>query len=370
MKTLSNIKHLIVTALTLIVGLCLFSSCDKVIYDGEEDCSVTYRLKFRYDKNLKFADAFSHEVKSVRLYAFDTDEKLVWQASEQGQALASENYSINLNLAPGNYRLVAWCGLDNEESFTLHDVSPKCHIEDLHCRLNCKSENVTDDLAGEEYISSSDKDLHPLFHGMLDVTLPVNDDGGEYTYVMSLTKDTNVFRVVLQHLSGEDINADDFTFCIEDNNGWLAHDNSILKDTPVTYRAWDTYSGEAGVGLPANGVLRNTETGGRAVTTVKVAVAELTVGRLFVRDWTTYERPMLIVRTADEEKKLVASIPIIDYALMVKGHSHKQMDDQEYLDRADEYNMTFFLDNANNWVSTVIQILSWRVVVNNSDIKG
>ena len=71
---------------------------------------------------------------------------------------------------------------------------------------------------------------------MMDVELPMNDDGGEYTYEMSLTKNTNVFRVVLQHLSGEDIDADDFEFSIEDNNGWLAYDNSMLRDVPVIYR--------------------------------------------------------------------------------------------------------------------------------------
>ena len=44
------------------------------------------------------------------------------------------------------------------------------------------------------------------------------------------------------------------------------------------------------------------------------------------------------------------------------------MTDQEYLDRADEYNMTFFLDRSNSWISTVVQVHSWRVVVNNSNL--
>ncbi len=45
------------------------------------------------------------------------------------------------------------------------------------------------------------------------------------------------------------------------------------------------------------------------------------------------------------------------------------MSEQEFLDRADEYNMTFFLDEDNKWVSTVIQILSWKVVRSNVDIE-
>ena len=83
------------------------------------------------------------------------------------------------------------------------------------------------------------------------------------------------------------------------------------------------------------------EVGNRAISTVKAAVAELTVSRLVARDWSLYTRPMLIIRTI--EGKLIVSIPVIDYALMVKGECNKKMSDQEYLDRADEYNMTFFL---------------------------
>ena len=104
--------------------LFLITSCDSLIYEHEGDCLVSYRLKFRYDMNLKFADAFAHEVKSVRLYAFNMEGELVWQASEQGEVLASENYVMTLDLAPGKYRLVAWCGLGNEESFCLPGMAP------------------------------------------------------------------------------------------------------------------------------------------------------------------------------------------------------------------------------------------------------
>ncbi len=353
MNILRGIKYLGTAAVALFATL----SCNDLIYEHEGDCDVRYRLKFRYDMNLKFADAFAHEVKSIRLYAFDTAGELVWQASEQGEALAAQDYAMELALAPGNYRLVAWCGLGDEESFSLPDAAAACTPEDLHCRLNCLGGAPAETPDGQAAPACSDQDLRPLFHGMMEVELPEGVDGEEHTYEMILTKDTNVFRVVLQHLSGEDIVAEDFEFCIEDCNGWLACDNSLLQDAQVEYRPWAVYSGEAGVGA------------GRAITTVKVVVAELTVNRLFVRDWTKYPRPALTIRTA-ADGELVASVPIIDYALLVKGEHYKQMDDQEYLDRADEYNMTFFLDANNRWTSTMIQILSWRVVVNNSNLNA
>lgn len=119
MNTLFYIRRFGIVLLVLF----LITSCDSLIYEHEGDCLVSYRLKFRYDMNLKFADAFAHEVKSVRLYAFNMEGELVWQASEQGEVLASENYVMTLDLAPGKYRLVAWCGLGNEESF----VCLMCH---------------------------------------------------------------------------------------------------------------------------------------------------------------------------------------------------------------------------------------------------
>lgn len=54
-----------------LTAIFLITSCNNFVYEDEEDCTVYYRLKFRYDMNLKFADAFAHEVKSVKLYAFD-----------------------------------------------------------------------------------------------------------------------------------------------------------------------------------------------------------------------------------------------------------------------------------------------------------
>ena len=77
MKRLYSIKRLLIALL----AFGPFASCSSFVYEDESDCTVYYRLKFRYDMNLKFADAFAHEVKSVRLYAFNTDNELVWQAS-------------------------------------------------------------------------------------------------------------------------------------------------------------------------------------------------------------------------------------------------------------------------------------------------
>ncbi len=331
-------------------------SCNSMIYDYEGDCSVTYRLKFRYDKNLKWADAFANEVSSVHLYAFNQSGVLVWQREEQIDPAQAENYSMLLELPAGDYQLRAWCGLWNDghehgESFSVPQAREgESRMEEIHCSLNRKR-NETDG-------AYSDERLYRLFHGTLDVSLPVSDDGGEFEYTMPLTKNTNHVRVILQHLSGEDVNKGDFTFRIDDENGLMAHDNELMTDENINYRPWDIQSVDAGIGKDDS----------RAISKVKGLVADFTVGRLIE---THNEKMILTINTRDG--KNVARIPVIDYALMGKEYYEKEyrypMDEREFLDRMDECVMTLFLDENNRWVSSVIQILSWRIVVSNIDIE-
>jgi hypothetical protein len=60
---------------------------------------------------------------------------------------------------------------------------------------------------------------------------------------------------------------------------------------------------------------------------------------------------------------------LVDYALLVKGNYNKAMSNQEYLDRQDEYSMTFFLDESGDWISSSIIVNSWRIVLNNVTIN-
>jgi len=342
---------------------CAAASCDSVIYDYEGDCSVTYRVKFRYDKNMKWADAFAHEVKSVHLYAFDTDSLLVWQRSEKGEALAREDYAMTLDLPAGDYHLLAWCGIENDgeraESFTVPEAEVgRTRMAQLQCRLNRTYD------AGA---ACSKEKLYSLYHGMLDVSLPRSDDKADYLYTMELTKDTNHVRVILQHLSGEDVDVNDFTFRIEDANGLMDYDNTLLPDEPIVYHAYSTGSGTAGLGIDdypeKNKAGRRTAAAG--ITSVSVAIADFTIARL-VED----RDAILVIETKEDEKletETVARIPLTDYALLLKDTYKEEMTDQEYLDRQDEYALTFFLDNRYRWIGTSIIINSWKVVLNNVD---
>lgn len=329
--------------LLIVLAGFMATACESAIFDEEGDCSVNYRIRFKYDMNMKFADAFNNCVGSVHLFAFGPDGVLAYHKSEGGEILKNEDYAMDVDLQPGKYTLVVWGGLSDGNSFNLCTsiAEGSTTLEQLQCEM--KKEY---DQAGNAFV---DDDLNNLFHGMKSVDLP--DEPGTHTRTVSLTKNTNVVRVVLQHLSGKDIMPGDFIYEITDDNGYFAHDNTVLDDEEVDYYPWSEYSGTAGV------------YSAKTVTAVNVTVAEFTVSRLVVEN-----NPRLTIYNSENNEK-VLSIPLKDYALLVKGNYNKKMDDQEYLDRQDEYNLTFFLDENDKWASSRIIINSWHVVLQNSDLK-
>lgn len=322
-------------------------SCDSILSEEEVDCSVEFRVKFKYDMNMKFADAFANEVKSVTLYGFDDNGKLVFQKTEQGDILAEDGYTMLLDdVEPGDYNLITWGGLEGEESFAVPILNKgNSTYEELNCRMN--REYSTRAADGSATVK---EDLRPLFHGQIQ-KCSFTRAATQQIITVPLTKNTNNVRVVLQHLSGKPVDVSKFTFTIEDENGLMNYDNKLLDDEELTYYAWRTDSGEADMNAD----------GTRATTSVGVAIAELTVGRLV-----TDNKPVLTI--ANDKGEKVLAIPLIDYALLVKGYYNREMTDQEYLDRQDEYNMTFFLDENDQWVSSSIIINSWRIVLDDIEL--
>lgn len=324
---------------TLFVALTIGSCKDGFIYESEGDCGTYYNIEFKYDYNMKFADAFANEVNSLALFVFDDNDTLVKSIVEQdSQKLASNSYAIALELESGRYELVAWAGLMNEESFDLLATIEEGRTKREELQVALKSrEGVVD------------HDLLPLYHGAM--TLDYTSEPGTYTETMSLVKDTNVVRVVLQQMS-DGLVADKFRYEITADNGLLNHNNEVVASGMLTYKPWSVTSGTAEVepGYGTNSATRADE--------VSVAVAEFTISRMI-----DGQSPVLTIWNVEDDER-VLSIPVADYALLVKGYYNSTMSNQEYLDRQDEYNMTFFLDEDGDWLSASIIVNSWRVVLN------
>ncbi len=347
MKVSANIKKMKLWTLLSATLSIAMTSCDAILGEEDVDCSIEYRVKFKYDKNMKFADAFANEVKSVTLYAFDEEGKFAYQRTEQGDILSEDGYSMPVEVEPGDYNLVAWGGLEGEESFSVPILQQGVStLEDLNCKMN--REHLSRNADGSAYV---DQDLKPLFHGQVQKQ-SFTRAASQQIVTVPLTKNTNNIRIILQHLSGENVDVSKFTFTITDENGLMNYDNNLLEDEELTYYPWRTDSGTAEM---------DPKEGARATTSIGVAIAELTVGRLMIEN-----KPILTISNEKDEK--VLSIPLIDYALLVKGYYNREMSDQEYLDRQDEYNMTFFLDENDRWASSSIIINSWKVVLDDVDL--
>ena len=236
------------------------SSCDKVIYDGPGACEVAIRFKFDY--NLKYADAFRNEVKSVAVYVFDRSGKFVTKATDSGVPLTQEGYFLTIpGLEAGVYDLVAWCGLGDGDSFSVTDPATK---EELVCRMKTATRTKAEETYSNEMLST-------LFYGYLENTdlrrLPA---GSVNTVVIPLVKNTNNIRVLLQSINSDiNLTPEQFTFAIYDDNVELAWDDKVSNPIPVTYDPFNTRQGNVTL-----------EDGTEVLT---AAIADFSVSRLFAK---------------------------------------------------------------------------------------
>lgn len=344
----NSLRH--IYAAILVAAAASLAGCDSFIYDDEGDCDPYYKVRFVYDMNMKFADAFPQEVYEVTLYVVDyATGKIVWSHHESSEALRQDGYLMDVDgLEPGTYSLIAWAGEGHTTSFAVREAT-------RHTDLQCSLIRTR----GENGNAESRNDLKRLYHGKLMAqTFP--DEQGVHVYTVPLVKNTNDIHIVLQHLNGTPVDADDFIFTVEDANGNMDWDNSLMPDETITYHAWAVNSASAGVDIPEE---LDPDAHSRAITNVSACVADLTVARL-MED--RRDKAMLKVYNADSGENII-SVPLVDYCLMVKGH-YRPMDDQEYLDRQDDYSMVFFLDRNDKWLNTVIMINSWKVIIQNTGV--
>ena len=337
-KLVKIIRHTAAAALS--AAAMLLTGCDSLIYQYEGDCDPHYKARFVFDYNMLETDAFASQVKAVKLYLIDpASGDIVWQGSDSGDALRAEGYTMDLPVEPGTYEFVAWCG----EGAGTHFAIPTDATHHTHLTSTLGRSREDDGSA------SVCNDILPLFHGYLEAqTFP--DDEGTFIFKVPLVKDTNDVNIVLQHLSGEEVSKDDYTFTIVDNNGSMDWDNSLMPDETLTYMPHHIWQGTAGTGgeMPSKA----------DISSITACMAEHTVARLVKGQDTR----VIITNKKGHE---VVNIPLIDYALMVK-HSHcAHMTDQEFLDRQDKYDIVFFLDKNDHWTSAHIHIQSWTIVKQN-----
>lgn len=329
-----SISHICKPLSGVALSLCL-SGCGW-IEDGDlPPCE--FRLHYVYDYNMKYADAFQHEVDGVTLFICDEAGNYLSQRSIEGTELKENN--VLLDLEPGTYQLLSWAGLDDGSYEIPQPTVGQSTVEDIKVRTLREDDGT------------QPRELHPLWHSLDTVTIS-DTAHGEYT--VGLHKDTNKLRFVLQDVTGQSLNVDDFTFSIVADNGYMDYDNTLLPDPAITYLPYYTENVEIAADEEAS------------ISSQTVAVAEMNTMRLM--DGENYR---LIVRHKDLRED-VLNVNINNYLLLCKMEGH-DISAQEYLDRQDEYAIVFFLTPVHEepeigYKCFVIQVQDWIIRLNEVDL--
>ncbi len=324
------ILRFIGTALSVVLITVALSSCER-IYEDLEPCPHGVSLRFVYDYNMEYANAFPKKVDCLTLLIYDDKGNYIDTRIVTGSELQDENYRMKLDLNEGTYRFVAYGGMAcDKRSFDFVEPVPaeNVNIEKLNVLMNA-------DLT----VPVQEK-LHDLFWGAL--TLKTADLYSEGT--VEMMKNTNNIRIVLQQLNGDPVNDKDYTFQITDDNTLFGRDNDLIPNGTITYLPWVT--GQASTGLMDND------------QEVVVAYAEFSTSRLMTKN-----SPKLLIRRKSDGGETV-NIPLNNYLLLLKSDLYAQMEEQEFLDRESEWSLVFFLDENQKWIETYIKINDWTVRVN------
>ena len=97
-------------------------------------------------------------------------------------------------------------------------------------------------------------------------------------------------------------------------------------------------------------------------------MSEMNLSRM-VKNWQTPYK----LHITDADGNNIITVSLVELFLLVKGKENQSMDDQEYLDREDDYNMTFFLYNSGSdekptYVGAEIIINGWNIVIQDTDL--
>ena len=289
----------------LLLLLVLFSctSIDETL----PECRLYVR--FRYDYNMEFSDAFASQVNRVDVFVFDKDGTFVMKKSEQGETLGGGSYRMPLPLPVGEYRIAAWAGL-----------------EELTVRMKREESLV------------HNKALNPLWYGGVQAVSFTGRQ--EQTETVSLIKDTNKFRFILQKSGpGEELDINDCLFEVRADNGYYDWNNDLLDDDMISYRPYYLEKVED-VGI----------------------VVEMNTMRLLEH------KKVYLTLTRKSDGKELMKIDLIPYLLLTKMEGHN-IPAQEYLDRQSEYAIVFFYNpELLNFLSTKIVINGWTIWLKGEDL--
>lgn len=318
------------------------SSCDSLIFEEPGDCTPHYGLRFKFTKNILNADAFGSQVTDIHAAVYDKQGNLLFTKSDIRIPSEENDYRMPIDLAPGTYDVIAWCGgtpfAPDAVSFTLQGQATYDHISTSGAYFTPLG------AAGNRYFQS---DLKPLFYGRIEDAVCSEKDYGDIDLpTIPLIKDTNNITVMLQNLGGQTIDPGLLTFTIKGANSALDWKNELTaSEIEFDYHPWATES-----------IYASDDTEARADNMPNGIKAEFSTGRLLA------DREQRLIVTLTEEGSEIINIPLIEYLLLVRSNYQHATSPQDFLDRCDSFSLVFFVGENLEWIKSRIFINNWRVV--------
>ena len=177
----SRKRNIISQFVSVVLGAMLatvaLSSCER-IFEDLDPCPHGVSLRFVYDYNMEFANAFPKQVDCLTLYIYDDKDNYVDTKIVTGEELQDEDYRMTLDLEKGNYHFVAYGGLAcDKSSFSLLQT-PAADSKRTDLRTIMDADCLT---------VPERRNLHDMFWGQL--TLATADLYSEGT--VKMMKNTN-----------------------------------------------------------------------------------------------------------------------------------------------------------------------------------
>lgn len=351
-----NIKSFLLS-IAIIGSIFGLSSCnDSFIFEGEGDCASSTSVQFVFKKHRQAlhsvpgreSDAFYSTVSSVHLFVFDeTTDELVFEkiektenlksAAELGYGTGTDRCYLPLDLKPGKYRMVAWCGLDESDhnnAFNLTDGSRALRYKECSVKFDG---DMSRPVSHEKYES--------IYHGSLGSVEITANNGENRVFPIALTKDNNDIAVYVQHTSASFAEGD-YTVVYTDANGSMHFDdNSLTSTDKLEYHPHSTSI-----------LTSSTEYNGDKVEPGAL-VAHISTSRLM-----NANKNDARLEVRDREGRTVFSIPFIQYLLEMQTFTS---DGQYYLDCEDTYNCSFYLSGDNGKDESGEYWVPARIIINN-----
>lgn len=322
-------KHIQYGSLGL--GIMLLSvSCLK---DDLSDCPVpesSHYIRFVYDYNLSYEDLFHKQVSKVDLYLFDKEGIFIRKLSDEvTNGTFPRDYKMEMpeDIRQDVHYYIAWAGLHTDHHQATTPIPGTSHMNELTTKLTPRSDYTVNTV------------INPLWYGTLlpDQTKEENTPQ-DNVQTISLIKNTNAFRIILQTLNKEPIDVNQFDFRVESVNGSYTHENKVASTETWIYEPF---------------VKKNDPAAGAVVELHTMRLLDDRVNRLVIKQKSA-NAPLI-------------DINLNDYLNALKLELHADLSLQEYMDREDSYNILIFINNKDTpdptdaeFVAASIDINGWE----------